>query len=58
MILALAYEGKNWFECVPMVDLVVNSAVVEATGMLPDYFRLGQHLCKFVQLTFIHLTII
>ena len=35
MICALAYEGKNWLECVPMVEFVVNSAVAEATSMLP-----------------------
>ena len=44
MIRALAYEGKNWLECVPMVELVVNSAVAEATGMLPAYFMFGQRL--------------
>ena len=44
MIHALAYEGKNWLECVPMVELVVNSAVAEATGMSPAYFTFGQCL--------------
>ena len=44
MICALAYEGKNWLECVPMVELVVNSAVAEATGMSPAYFTVGQCL--------------
>ena len=44
MIHALAYEGKNWLECVPMVELVVNSAVAEATGMSPAYFTFGQRL--------------
>ena len=44
MIRALAYEGKNWLECVPMVELVVNSAVAEATGMSPAYFTFGQRL--------------
>ena len=44
MIRALAYEGKNWLECVPMVELVVNSAVVEGTGMLPANFMFGQCL--------------
>ena len=37
-ICALAYEGKNWLECVLMVELVVNSAVADATGMSPTYF--------------------
>ena len=44
MICALAYEGNNWLECVPMVELVVNSAVAEATGMSPAYFTFGQRL--------------
>ena len=44
MIRALAYEGKNWLECVPMVELVVSSAVAEATGMSPAYFMFGQRL--------------
>ena len=42
VIHTLAYEGKNWLECVPMVELVVNSAVAEATGMLPACFTFGQ----------------
>ena len=44
MIHALVYEGKNWIECVPMVELIVNSAVAEATGMSPAYFTFGQCL--------------
>ena len=44
MIHALAYEGKNWLECVPMVELVVNSTVAEATDMSLAYFRFGQRL--------------
>ena len=44
IICAIAYEGKNWLECVPMVELVIKSAVAEATGMLPAYFMFGQHL--------------
>ena len=44
MIRALAYEGKNWLECVPMVELVVNSTVTEVAGMSPAYFMFGQHL--------------
>ena len=44
VICALAYEVNNWLECVPMVELVVNSAVVEATGMSPAYFMFGPHL--------------
>ena len=44
MIHALAYEGKNWLKCVQRVELVVNSAVAEATGMSPAYFMFGQRL--------------
>ena len=44
MIRALAYEGKNWLECVPMVELVVNSAVAEVTSMSPAYSTFGQRL--------------
>ena len=44
MICTLAYEGKNWLECVPMVELVVNIAVAEVTGMSPAYFTFGQRL--------------
>ena len=33
---------ESWLECVPMVERVVNSAVAEATGMLPAYFTFGQ----------------
>ena len=44
MIRALAYEGKNRLECVPMVELVINGAVAEATGMSPACFTFGQRL--------------
>ena len=44
MIRALAYEGRNWVECLPMVELVVNSAVAESTGMSPAYVMFGQRL--------------
>ena len=44
MIRALAYEGKNWLEFVPMLELVVNSAAAEATGMSLAYCASGQHL--------------
>ena len=44
MIRALAYESQNWLECVPMVELVVNSAVIKATGMSLAYFTFGQRL--------------
>ena len=42
VIRALAYEEKNWLECAPMVELVVNSAIAEVTAMSPAYFAFGQ----------------
>ena len=44
MIRALTYEGRNWVECLPMVKLVLNSAVAESTGMSPAYVMFGQRL--------------
>ena len=44
MIRALAYEDRNWFDCLPMVELVVNSAIAELTGMSPAYVTFGQCL--------------
>ena len=44
MILALAYKGRNCVECLPMVELVVNSAVTELTAMSPTYVTFGQRL--------------
>ena len=44
MIRALTYEGRNWVECLPMVELVVNSAVAESTGISPAYITFGQRL--------------
>ena len=44
MINALAYEGRDWVECLPMVELVVNSTIAESTGMSPAYVTFGQCL--------------
>ena len=44
MIHYLVYEGRNWVEYLPMVELVVNSAIAESTGMSPAYVMFGQHL--------------
>ena len=44
MIRALAYKGRNWVECLPMVELVVNSAIVESTCMQLAYVMFGQCL--------------
>ena len=44
VICAQAYELKNWLECVPMVELIVNSVVAEATGISRAYVMFGQRL--------------
>ena len=44
MICALAYEGRNWVEYLPMAELVVNSAIAESTGMSPAYVIFSQRL--------------
>ena len=44
MIRALVYEGRNWVGCLPMVELVVNSAIAESTGKSPAYITFGQRL--------------
>ena len=44
MIRALACEGRNWVECLPMVELVVSSAIAESTGMSLSYVTFSQHL--------------
>ena len=44
MIRAFVYKGRNWVECLPMVELVVNSAVAELAGMLLAYVTFGQRL--------------
>ena len=44
IIRAFAYKGCNWLECLPMVELVVNSTVAELTGISPAYITFDQHL--------------
>ena len=44
MLCALAYEGRNWVECLPMVELFVNSAIVESSGKSLAYVMFGQCL--------------
>ena len=44
MIRALAYEGRIWVECLPMAELVVNSAVTDSTCMSLAYVMFGQRL--------------
>ena len=44
MIPALAYEGRNWVEYLPMMELVVNSTTAEMTGMLLASVMFSQRL--------------
>ena len=41
---ALAYEGYNWVECLTLVELALNNAVAESTGMSPAHVMYGQSL--------------
>ena len=41
VIRTLACKEKNWLECVPMVEFVMNSAVAEMNGMFLAYFAFG-----------------
>ena len=39
---ALIHEGiDNWVEAIPLVELCVNKAVVDSTGVLPAAFTYG-----------------
>ena len=44
MICAIAYKGRNWVDCLPVVELVVNTTITESTGMSPAYVMFGQRL--------------
>ena len=42
---ALHYEvGANWVEALPTVELAINAAVNDSTGMSPAYVVYGQQL--------------
>ena len=41
---ALAYKGYNWVECPMFVELAMNNAVTESTGMLPAHMTYIQSL--------------
>ena len=41
---ALAYEGYYWVECLTLIELALNSAVAESTGMSPAHVTYGQSL--------------
>ena len=40
----LAYKGYNWVECLTLVELALNNAVAESTGMSPAHVTYGQSL--------------
>ena len=40
----LAYKGYNWVECLMLVELALNNAVAEATGMSPAHVTYVQSL--------------
>ena len=40
----LAYEGYNWVECLMLMELALNNAVAESTGMSPAHVMYGQSL--------------
>ena len=48
MIRALVYKRRNWVECLPIVELVVNSDITEWTGVSPAYVVFGQRLWMLV----------
>ena len=37
LVIALAYEGYKWVECLTLIKLALNNAVVESTGMSPAH---------------------
>ena len=42
LICALIHEGADdWVEAIPLVDLCVNNAVADSTGVLPAAFIYG-----------------
>ena len=41
---ALVYKGYNWVECLILVELALNNAVAESTGMSPAHVTYGQSL--------------
>ena len=42
LVRALAYKGYNWAECLMLVELALNNAVAESTGMSPAHVTYGQ----------------
>ena len=41
---ALAYEGKNWVQALTLVELAVNSVVLDSTMLSPGHVTFGQTL--------------
>ena len=44
LVRALVYKGYNWVECLTLVELALNNAVAESTGMSPAHVMYGQSL--------------
>ena len=44
LVRELAYESYNWVKCLTLVELALNNAVAESTGMSPAHVRYGQSL--------------
>ena len=39
---ALVYKGDNWVECLTLMELALNNALAELTGMPPAHIIYGQ----------------
>ena len=44
LVRAQAYEGYNWVECLALMELALNNAMAESTGMSPAHVTYGQSL--------------
>ena len=44
LVRALAHKEYNWVECLMLVELVLNNAEAELTGMSPAHVTYGQSL--------------
>ena len=44
LVRVLAYKGYNWVECLTLMELALNNAVAESTGMSPAHVMYGQIL--------------
>ena len=42
------YKGKNWVQALTLVELAVNSSVLDLTMLTLAYVMFGEPLCMFV----------